>query len=337
MEFIQGHIDMCQQTIMSGWAVENKEPANVRIKLNGEMLAAPSPSIARLDIAAALELNDPVCGFTYQFRRGLTASDRLEIEIGQSDTLIDPLPHRHRVNCLTHGIDGKATGLEFGPLDRPFLDRDHFNVLYIDHDDTDGLRGKYSSANAAHAALVHQPQIAHIDIVWSPGRSLIECCGGRKFSYAIASQVLEHVANPIGWLNEVSACLKPGARINLTLPEMTRTFDHYRRLSTAADMIEAHERNYTRPHFRQVFDHIANVAVPPAEPDHSVKALQQALGVGRIADAGEYVDVHCYVWTHDSFRECWEVIEKIDLCRARLDQSWPAVALANEFMLSFVV
>jgi len=148
-------------------------------------------------------------------------------------------------------------------------------------------------------------------------------------------QCLEHVANPLGWLNDVAECLTPGGRLNLTLPDARRTFDHARRLTSAADMVEAHELRLTRPSFRQVFDHIANVAPLDEQPSHSPDCLFSALSVARVAVAGEYVDVHCHVWTHDSFLECWSMIEALGICALRLDKSWPPIASANEFSLSF--
>jgi hypothetical protein len=88
---------------------------------------------------------------------------------------------------------------------------------------------------------------------------------------------------------------------------------------------------------RQVFDHIANASAIHTAQDHSAAALKQALTVARIAQEGEYVDVHNNVWTHDGFLECWQIIEKLELCKARLDKSWAPVSAANEFHLSFTV
>jgi hypothetical protein len=330
-----GDIGICQQRVIAGWALENGGPTVVRIRLNGKEIAAVAPSVARPDVAKAFGV-DPLCGFACDFPRGIRASDQIEVEIGATGTHIDPLPHRHRIASVVGDIDASAPGLEFGALDRPFLDREHFNVLYVDHADAASLKKKY--LGTATKETLDASKIVDVDIVWKPDTALLQCSGGRSsFAYAVALQVLEHVGDPIGWLNEVASCLLPGGRINVTLPEMTRTFDYRRRLTNASDLIEAFEHRYSRPRLRQVFDHIANVAIAPAEPDQSEAALRQALAVARIAEDGQYVDVHCHVWTHDSFLDCWRIIERVGLCRARLDRSWPAVASSNEFTLSFVV
>ena len=332
----QGSIDMCQQRTLLGWAIRDRQPASVRVYLNSEPVALVEPSTARPDVANAFELSNPVCGFSYNFCRGLFASDRVAVEVDTAGVYLDPKPHHHRVAALTYGIDATSPGLELGALDRPFFDRRHFNVKYVDHADTASLKTKYLRTGTPQT--LDPSQIVDVDIVWAGSETLSSRCGELGgFYYAVALQVMEHVGDPIGWLNEISACLLPSGRINLTLPEMTRTFDYRRRLTTAADLVEAFEGHWRWPRLRQVFDHISNVAPPPTTPDHSAAALQRALQVARIAEAGEYVDVHCHVWTHESFLETWQIIERLELCRAKLDRSWPAIAGSNEFTLSFIV
>jgi hypothetical protein len=332
----QGSIDICQQRTLAGWAIHDGRPANVSVYLNSELVALVEPSVARLDVANMFELSSPICGFSYNLPRGIFASDQVGIEVHATGVYLDPRPHHHRVAAMTYGIDRTSPGLELGALDRPFFDRKHFNVKYVDHADTAALRTKY--LRSATLQTLDPSQIVDVDIVWTSNETLLSCCGAfGHFSYAVALQVMEHIGDPIGWLNEISACLLPGGRINLTLPEMTRTFDYQRRLTTAADLVEAFERQWRWPRLRHVFDHISNVAHRPETADHSAAALQQALRVARIADAGEYVDVHCHVWTHESFLETWQIIDRLELCRARLDRSWPAAAGSNEFTLSFIV
>jgi Methyltransferase domain len=332
----RGSVDMCQQRALLGWAIHDGRPANVRVYVNSEPVALIEPSVPRPDVADIYGVSSPVCGFAYNFSRGLFASDQLAVEVDTAGVYLDPRPHNHRVAALTYGIDATSPGLELGALDRPFFDRKHFNVKYVDHADTADLKIKYLRTGTPQT--LDPSQIVDVDIAWTCDKTLSSCCGeSEKFHYAIALQVMEHVGDPIGWLNEISACLVPGGRINLTIPEMTRTFDYRRRLTTAAELVEAFEGRWRWPRLRQVFDHISNAAQPPATADQSAAGLQQALRVARVAEAGEYVDVHCHVWTHDSFLETWQIIERLELCRAKLDRSWPAVAGANEFTLSFVV
>jgi hypothetical protein len=332
----KGSIDMCQQRVIAGWAIHDGRPARIRVYLNSELLALVEPSAARPDVASVFEIPNPVCGFSYNFCRGLFTSDEIAVEVDTTGVYLDPKPHHHRVATLTYGIDKTLPGLELGALDRPFLDRDHFNVKYVDHADTATLKTKYLRTGTPQT--LDPSQIVDVDIVWACTETLLSCCReSERFHYAVALQVMEHVGDPIGWLNEISACLQPGGRINLTLPEMTRTFDYRRRLTTAADLVEAFERHWRWPRLRHVFDHISNVAHPPARADQTAGALQQALRVARIAEAGEYVDVHCHVWTYESFLETWQIIERLELCCAKLERSWPAFAGSNEFTLSFIV
>jgi SAM-dependent methyltransferase len=333
-EVTEGCVDTCQQRNVAGWAIENSGPTAVTIKLNHEVLAEVSTSIPRPDVCSAFGVEGAL-GFNYRFPRAIRASDNLEFLIGKSGKSIPPVPHQKRIEYLMYRIPQADSGMEIGALDNPFLDKMNFFVSYVDHDTREKLLIKYKGTGWDE--IFDQAQVVETDIVWQPGNSLRECANGQLFDYAIACHVMEHVANPIRWLNDIGECLRPGGRINLALPDMRRTFDHCRKLSTPADMIEAFERDFDRPRFRAVFDHIATVANPPTVPDYRADLLRQALAVARIAESGEYVDVHCHVWTPESFRECWTVIDRLGLCRAKLEQIWEPGSASNEFVVSLVV
>jgi hypothetical protein len=326
----RGQLDICQQRHVAGWAICNDGPATVAVEVNGREVARLETTYARPDVCAAFGL-EGAFGFDARLDVPIGASDDFRFSIVGTEETIDPAAHRARVEALTYGISRGEPGLEIGPLDNPFLAKEAFSVLYVDHASRADLLEKYKSTGKA---WFDASQVVETDFVWTPGLVLAECLPARKFAYAVASQTMEHVADPIGWLNGIADCLKPGGRINLSLPDMRRTFDHQRRLSTASDMLDAYERRIAKPDFRQVFDHIANVAQPPGLADRSPDVLRQALSVARLA-VGQYIDVHCYVWTHESFLDCWDMIEKIGCCKAKLDRSWAPVSTHQEFIVSF--
>ena len=122
-------------------------------------------------------------------------------------------------------------GLEMGPLDRPVVTKSDGRILYLDHLDTEGLKKKYASN--ADAGLVSPEKLVEVDLV-ADGRALADILGDRgPVDYVIASHVIEHIPNPIGWLRDIAAALNENGRISLVVPDRRFTFDHFRTDSNA--------------------------------------------------------------------------------------------------------
>ncbi|WP_369012339.1 methyltransferase domain-containing protein, partial [Escherichia coli] len=68
--------------------------------------------------------------------------------------------------------------------------------------------------------------IVDVTHVWTGSGSLAAIVGGAGlFDYAIASHVIEHVPNVLGWFRGIYEVLKPGAVFNLAVPDRRYTFD----------------------------------------------------------------------------------------------------------------
>ncbi|WP_158061956.1 methyltransferase domain-containing protein [Burkholderia catarinensis] len=200
----------------------------------------------------------------------------------------------------------KLTGLEIGPLCRPVVTRSDGNVLYVDHADTETLRGKYANDSGVDAAA-----IVDIDAVWG-ANTLLEALGARKVDYIVASHVIEHVPDLVTWLLELRSVLKDGAQVRLAIPDKRFTFDHLRRESSLADVLAAYVLRARRPQVQQILDYRLNAA--PIEcslawatyigdrPAHMEHDFSTALSIGKhFATSDEYHDVHCWAFTPKSF------------------------------------
>lgn len=62
-----------------------------------------------------------------------------------------------------------------------------------------------------------------------------------RYDFVLASHTLEHVANPLRALREWRRTLKPGGVLVLVLPDKEETFDHRRRVTAIAHLIEDYE------------------------------------------------------------------------------------------------
>lgn len=210
-------------------------------------------------------------------------------------------------------------GIEIGPLCSPIVTREMGAIRYVDHDSTAGLRAKY-----AHISAVNIDQIVEVDYVWGDKR-LSELVGGdARVDYVIASHVIEHVPDLIGWLQEIHQILKPGGILSLVIPDKRFCFDYFRHPTRPADVIDAYLREARKPSPRQIFDHLASAvkwheqiswSVLPNEvelvPVHTEKQAWQNAKDSHTDSS--YRDVHCWVFIPESFIGILKSLVQLDL------------------------
>lgn len=213
-----------------------------------------------------------------------------------------------RKTILLKDIDLRTErGVEFGPLDCPLVGKDDGRILYIDYTTADVLRARH-----AHRPGKDPSAIVEVDRVWDDALPRV-LRDDAPLDYALASHVIEHVPDLVGWLNEVAQVLRPGGRLCLAVPDKRFTFDRQRAPSGLAEAMSAHVQGLRRPSPRQVFDHHYKVVQLPLREAWQgrldtanlsrVHDFGYALAQTRKAQAGEYVDCHCWVFTPRSFLE----------------------------------
>ena len=207
-------------------------------------------------------------------------------------------------------------GLEIGPLHNPLVRKSDGAVLYIDHADTDFIKRATSDPN------IDNNQIVDIDIIWGdrPLKELIP----QPADYAVASHVIEHVPDVIGWLLDLHGALKADGLIGLAIPDRRFTFDLRRPESTIGEMVEAHLLRARRPPARHLFDRLALDTVFPkargwaddmfAQVSTRDDRLPDAYSLAeRVATTTDYVDAHCWVFTPESFLDLVERLSHLGL------------------------
>ncbi len=78
-----------------------------------------------------------------------------------------------------------------------------------------------------------------MDYVWS-GQPYTELMGAVRFDWVLASHVIEHVPDLIGFINECGELLTPGGRLSLAVPDRRCEFDYYRPCAGLGSVVDAH-------------------------------------------------------------------------------------------------
>jgi hypothetical protein len=223
-------------------------------------------------------------------------------------------------------------GLEIGPRENPMVLKSEGAIRYVDYTDTATLRASLPSR-------IDPASVPDVDIVWGD-RPLLACADG-PVDYILASHVIEHVPDLIGWLLEVRDALVPGGTLGLIAPDRRFTFDIMRRDTVLSEVIEAWLQGRRRPSPRQVFE----AATTPVDVDAAaiwsgqsvtgataLPRLNGALGLTReIIGEPRYVDVHCWSFTPDSLLDLLEALTELRLFPYVLDWYWPTPENSIEF------
>jgi len=214
-----------------------------------------------------------------------------------------------------------ARGLEIGALTTPVVRKDEGIILYVDHASREELQEKYRNDSNVNAE-----QLVTVDAIWGD-KTLKECFLGQPaFDYAIASHVIEHVPDLIGWLDEIADVLRPGGQVILAIPDKRYCFDYLRQPSRLSELVDAWLRRNRRPMPAQLFDYNVNAVevdmnaawAGPLEPsslqryvtpraalDYSIQSVRE----------GKYIDAHCWVFTPESLLKLMSEMVDLDLLR----------------------
>jgi SAM-dependent methyltransferase len=199
-------------------------------------------------------------------------------------------------------------GLEVGPGYNPLFPKSRGHAVEtIDHTDQAGLQAKYASHPAVDCS-----RIEPVDYV-SNGRPMREVIGlPQRYSWIFASNVLEHVPDFIGFLNDCAWLLKPDGVLVLSVPDKRFCFDLFLGITTAGMTIQAHMERRTRPSPGAIFDYNAysvkreeHIVWPrgyagEVSTVHNLAYAQDRLREATFSDA--YIDAHVWRFTPSSFR-----------------------------------
>lgn len=170
------------------------------------------------------------------------------------------------------------------------------------------------------------------------------------FDYVIASHVIEHIPDPIDWMEDIGRILRPGGILSLIIPDKRYCFDINRTLTETSDLVDAYLRKLRQPSFRQVYDFKSRAILDMVDtvavwsrtadytgvvrqdvPDPDVAALERCRWM---QTSDEFVDVHCHVFTPDSFMGLLEKLARLRLIHYEVAAFVPTEPNTLEFYVS---
>jgi SAM-dependent methyltransferase len=179
-----------------------------------------------------------------------------------------------------------------------------------------------------------------VDYVWG-ARTLPELVSGEApFDWVLASHVIEHVPDLIGWLREVSTILRPHGVLSLAIPDKRYCFDHYRQPTITAEAVEAYLQRQRRPSFRQIFDHVSSFATLGGSLTWTRGrtafrpggTIQEALDIAGSCRRRELLRRALLVFTPASFSRLMASLVELNLFDFLLDGFFPTAG--HEFFVS---
>lgn len=215
-------------------------------------------------------------------------------------------------NRALAAIDLNGHGLEIAPYFDAFIRKTDCGgrIMYTDYVSNEEIQAK-SKLNPHGSS----GEIPVIDFVWTPGVALKTCAPkGAEFDYVVASHVMEHVPNPIGWLNELLSVVKISGKIVLFLPDRNHTFDYFRNPTNFGELVSWWIEQPAVPNVTQVADFMSNSFSDDGTVIRDHKNVPQNFKrpytdedmintTVFVYNEGGYIDAHTSVWETETVAE----------------------------------
>jgi len=214
----------------------------------------------------------------------------------------------YRQRIVWANIDKSGQGVEIGAAHNPTVSlADGFNVEVIDHADQSELIDKYQGHDNVAAN-----KIGKVDYIWH-GESYAELTGKPgHYSWVVASHVIEHTPDLIGFLNECDSLLNEHGTLVLVIPDKRYCFDVFRPLTGIGGIVDAHVSGRTihtpgtalEAVLNSVFLNGAVSWEAGASGQHSLHASSEkaVAAFKQSKESSDYVDHHAWCFVPASFR-----------------------------------
>lgn len=185
-----------------------------------------------------------------------------------------------------------GSGVELGPGPKPFpVDYPAVSTVYLDRWEPDENRGLFQELGPG-ADFVKPDIICNLDT------DKLKMLEDTSQDYVIASHVLEHMADPIGLFDEIYRVLKPGGVALILLPDMRRTFDHTRPVTSLEHLVAEYEAGVTEVDDAHILEFIKHTEVdwhPKLEGKTDAERAE-------LFEWHRQRSIHVHCWSEDDFQ-----------------------------------
>ena len=255
----------------------------------------------------------------------------------------------NRRDRILQFITKEHVGIEVGPWFAPIAPKkEGYKCWGLDLFDAETLRRKAETdPNIPKEGI---PEIQEVDLIGSASAiaDLVAAKGALgTIDYIISSHNLEHLPDPIRFLQGCEKALKRGGILSMAIPDRRFCFDYFRPHTTLSHWLQAYFESRVRPTLAQVFEQNSLLAWIDRDGKRVISwsvfddpylvasccTLQEAFESWKACLAApdpEYRDVHCWAFTPASFEVLIRDLQFLGLVNFDiLDVSRP---IGNEFV-----
>jgi len=199
----------------------------------------------------------------------------------------------------------RGSGVELGPGHNPLpLPYTGTEVQYVD-------RWEPDENSRLCAELGPDAQFPKPDVIANLDTDRLSAVPTDSQDYVVASHLLEHLAEPLGILADISRVLRPGGTLLLLLPDRRRTFDLGREPTPLAHLVAEHAAGVSEVSDEHLLEWIAHVS------DRTDWTPEQRTSD---FDLHRRRSIHVHCWTQEEFDQVlvhtiasmgapWELVE----------------------------
>ena len=217
----------------------------------------------------------------------------------------------YRVTLANNYLLGK--GVEFGALHNPLkIDGSKALVLYADKYSKSDLVQNFPELKKIRESIVET------DIFLDLDRDDLQVLIEHDFDFYIANHVIEHLINPLKFLDRLNRIMKPGSYLYLAVPDKEYTFDRHRELTTWEHLYKEYLGNTTELSKEHLEDFIINITKDHINDSVRKKEMYDDYANWfkrwSIRQKHRQRSIHVHVWNHHSFNKfITQAIEKLEL------------------------
>ncbi len=217
-------------------------------------------------------------------------------------------------------------GIEFGALNNPLpVDGSRAKTLFADRLSKSQALNLFPELRDIADSII-EPDI----IVDFNDSNALNSLASEAFDFLIANHFIEHLVNPIQFLEGCSQILQPGGILFLTIPDKDQTFDRNRELTTNAHLWRDYRRGESKISRAHLRDFLRNKEIVHKPHPEVVKYFTRhglplsyyngnhlplnPVKRSRLYNFHRERSIHVHVWNRPSFDDflIW-VNEKLDL------------------------